>query len=143
MRCFYAALFVLSSTILATPVFGHHLGPIVLGEKRTEEVAFCRKGDNLDKIIAAEKASIASGGSVEAYLELITPFATADQCRTGMIPYTPTAVLREWLGREGMPDGSTSVVPFVAVKATLEMQDSRERVIEIIVFSSDVPKKPE
>lgn len=120
------------------------LGPIVLGQPRTEKVIFCLKNKSLDKLIALEQRSLAEKNNTPEYLRELRKHVAENKCEKGEISYTPKNILRQWSGRTKSADGTVTIVPFALLEAaTMTVIRGQVTRVTMYVIAYDPPAKAE
>jgi hypothetical protein len=114
--------------------YADHLGPIVLGIPRTEEVLLCLKNDSLDKIIDLEEKSIAEKSDLADYATAAIPLLQQNRCRQEEVDYTPQKILREWNGRK-YKNKEIVIAPLMLLEATvMQVTDGQIGTVTIYIL---------
>lgn len=132
VRRFLRSAFVLS-LLYCGSADAYHLGPIMLGQERTEKVLFCPELNTAIRLAKEEEQAIEKNESIRSFLLRITPILKRGGCGRRNISYTPQEVMYEWRGLEEW-SGMLYFAQFKIVRSAVrEGQETKE----IYVFTSD------
>lgn len=87
--------FLLSIFCTTNPVHARHLGPIVFGQERVEEVTICFDRDDALFYFEQARESFVLKETHDKSFERVALLATERRCVYGSVQYTPLKTLRQ------------------------------------------------
>ena len=107
---------VFLTSILAQPAIASHLGPIIFGKERIEEVVFCLALADAMFVAKQEEESMAKNEPLEQYFDRVEHLFHGGKCGTLNIQHIPLETIYQWDSRE-VTDGKIKKAFFSIIKS--------------------------